>query len=413
MAHDATKTEPAPHPSIPPEPAQHPAPTSTRVRPENNPETLDGAAKRIGAILRNRPELDPGRPESIPRTVGEDARLPYEQSPEPEQSPQRKVRAQRPEPEEPALLGEEPPPEPEPAPEEVPEPETPQAADESEGDQEIALDEGQLAEFLNLPVTVDDEGQLLVKTKIDGKEGTATLQDLLKGYQTDATLSKRGLALGEREREITTKLDQLEQYTTQQHQVLAALLNSAQEALNPFTGVDWRGLKDDDPTQYGVLKADFNDWQQRIGTLAQQALAAYEQNQQVMGQERGQMTSQKAQEQLQALADNIPEWGDGMKGELESYAKGTYGMTDEDLARVSRHWGAVDAFRKAQLYDQGMAKVKDKAVKKLPKVVKPGAKPSKTAVNQATLHDARSRLKKSGSIDDAANYFRELGKRRR
>ena len=59
-----TVAEAESHPMLRGDAPEHPNPlTATRGKPVMDPTTPDGAAARIGSILRGNPELDPGRPE--------------------------------------------------------------------------------------------------------------------------------------------------------------------------------------------------------------------------------------------------------------------------------------------------------------------------------------------------------------
>jgi hypothetical protein len=57
---------------------------------------------------------------------------------------------------------------------------------------------------------------------------------------------------------------------------------------------------------------------------------------------------------------------------------------------------------KAMQYDKGMSKAKDKKVKSLPKVLKPGQKPSQGSVKVTESKAQIDKLKKTGKIEDAA-----------
>ena len=63
-----------------------------------------------------------------------------------------------------------------------------------------------------------------VTVKIDGEELNVSFGDLIKGYQTDAHLSKKGRELGEAQKELDAEREQKMQEVDQLAQATAAML---------------------------------------------------------------------------------------------------------------------------------------------------------------------------------------------
>jgi len=73
-------------------------------------------------------------------------------------------------------------------------------------------------------------------------------------------------------------------------------------------------------------------------------------------------------------------------------------MNGEDLKAIGHHHGFTVMAHKAMLYDQGIEKLKDKEVKKLPKVtMKPKGRTSPRAQEDGRIGGLRTALKKTGS----------------
>ena len=120
---------------------------------------------------------------------------------------------------------------------------------------------------------------------------------------------------------------------------------------------------------------------------------------------------QYLQQEQQRLLDALPEWKDPEKAKAEKQSIATYlmdaGFSKEDISAATDHRMILMA-RKAMLYDKGQNKAElvAKKITTIPKVVKPGAKPTPEQAQRNKLLSARSRLQKTGSVEDAFAYLR-------
>jgi len=82
------------------------------------------------------------------------------------------------------------------------------------------------------------------------------------------------------------------------------------------------------------------------------------------------------------------------------------GYSKEEAASLLDH-RAVVLMDKARKYDalQNKTNVAAKKVKGKPRVLKPGVKKSAKQSHQVAAKNARSKLRKSGSVDDAVNFL--------
>lgn len=151
---------------------------------------------------------------------------------------------------------------------------------------------------------------------------------------------------------------------------------------------------------YEGASAQLNEIQQRIAQSQQAADAAREQSQQA---ERN-MDAQRLREQL-------PEWFDSastIQADLQSIGQ-ELGYPDELMREASSTdilalKKALDWKQKADKYDKAMGKQMEtvRAAKGLPKMAKPGVKPSKQQLNAVGKEKAWQRVKASGGQDGSA-----------
>lgn len=175
-------------------------------------------------------------------------------------------------------------PEPQPAPEtELPKAEDPQpesvpetAEEQPAGDEPTESDEPQLsisdlAKYLGVDentLDVDDDGSVKVKTKIDGKEGAAKFQDLVKSYQLQGHVDAKAREAAEAAKALQERVQQFEQYAQTEVQKLSQLANVAHhELMRDVAEIDWQKLAYDDPASYVQKKAEFEARQMRVNQL--------------------------------------------------------------------------------------------------------------------------------------------------
>ena len=147
-----------------------------------------------------------------------------------------------------------------------------QDAEPSES-QEIEL--SHIAEYLGAnedQFIVSDDGELLVKTKIDGEEGQAKFADILKSYQLEGHLNKQSTELAETKKALQSKLAEADSKLAEKVQQLEDLSQIAyNELLSDYNNVNWNELRADDPGEYAARMADFQNRQSQIADLYQKA----------------------------------------------------------------------------------------------------------------------------------------------
>jgi hypothetical protein len=259
-----------------------------------------------------------------------------------------------------------------------------------------------------LETDVDDLLSLALPTKVDGEEGQTTLRDLLKSYQTEQHLTRKGQKLADERRDFDQKRQEAEKATQERIQSLDVALQLAnQRLLGKFARLDWNALRETNPQGY---QQAYIEYQQLYGELAQ-ASQALQQEQARYAEQQTREYDAFVTEQRRLWAQHMPHWADSKVkaaelNELREYVK-SKGIDPTDLDRVSDfRYGQV--MHDALQWHRLQAKTKDvkKAVKSAGPVVKPGIRKSGAAVNADAIAKTRDRLRKSGSTEALADLIK-------
>ena len=271
-----------------------------------------------------------------------------------------------------------------------------QEVDEPEQDDEVE-DEYEDAE------EADSEEPETFTVKVDGVEKQVTLEDLKQGYSG--------------QQYVQQGMQQVAEMRKQFEQIAGDFLNEREQAKAIFAQVQNMQipsapvppsveLAETDPFRYSAEKAKYdvaaNEYQQKMAEI-QQALA---------GNSQAEMQARNAylQREMDTLKQVIPDFADpekaqSLRNNMLSVSQNTYGFDPQEIAAITDHrvlrvlHDAIQ-YRAAQ---GGKEQAIKKAKAKPKRTVKPGAK--KTASNQNSQRQARSKLKRSGSIQDAMSLI--------
>ena len=299
--------------------------------------------------------------------------------------------------------------------------------EESEGSEEEetsegedAQEEGETLELADLAgvigleedkLDVDENGQIVIKTKIDGEEGTAKLTDLVKSYQLEGHLNKQNMEVQEQRKQLETHKSELDQQYQEKLQQAEDMANLAWTELNnEYQSIDWNTLRVEDPAEYAAKQ---NDYQLRQNRIAQMAQGIEAERQAKIAEHQERMAEIVAQE-AKALKNAIPEWADETvasqeRKDIRNYAIST-GYSPDEIDSLVDH-KSVLILRKAMLYDklQGKKPSVVKKVVKTPKIAKPGRASTKEERVKTSQKLAKERFKKSGG-KNVAEYLLAMGK---
>ncbi len=262
---------------------------------------------------------------------------------------------------------------------------------------------------------VNDSGELVFKTKIDGKDGQATLNELVKNHQLDGHLTNKNMEVAELKKQLNTQIESSQAEKTrlgerlQQAEDLTTVVY--QSLLSEYETVDWNELRQDDPGEYSARQTDF---QARKNQIAEQY-----QNIQTQKEETQTASLKVSDERLlseRAKLVTAMGWTDTDKSkkeivDLSAYATSQGGFSQAEFNSIPDHRYIV-ALSKAAKYDslqKENPRITNK-VKKAPKLVKPGTPRSKASDKDKVTQLRANIKKKDGKHGSIAQYLLQTGK---
>lgn len=285
-------------------------------------------------------------------------------------------------------------------------------ASESEEVDDTEIDDGEEDEEVEVEMSDDDEeaddeadqeAPVLYTVKVDGREEQVTLEDLQRGYSGQKYVQK-----GMQEAAAQKK---------QAEEVYSALLAERQQLVDMYQQMQQgqfltkpnppsEELLSNDPIGYIEEKArydkaveEYNQQQSKMGEIMQQSEQARERAVQAY-----------LQQEMQSLANVIPEFGDAqkaskLKGKLIDGGQNYYGYSQEEIGQIMDH-RAIRVLNDAIKYREivaGKSKAEAKAKGAKP-VIKPGAKKAQNPSRK--LRDKqKAKFKTSGRIEDALSLI--------
>lgn len=258
-----------------------------------------------------------------------------------------------------------------------------------------------------------------VPVKINGTEGKTSLADLVKDYQIYQSSEERLNALKEDKSKFLQEKEQLLSNLNAQLTQASELTQTLEKQfVDEFNSIDWKELRETDPAEFSAKRQELLERQEQVNGIKQ---GIYQKQQEAI---RDQM-QKTMQEQSVRIKDLIPEWSDDSVAQQEKSSIREYLINSGfnpvevdgavDANGNIQSVGIVDAraialARKAMLYDQGSKKldIVKKKVVKVPKVAKPGKPQVKEDEKTELLNKQKSRLRKSGKMEDAANLISQL-----
>jgi len=259
-------------------------------------------------------------------------------------------------------------------------------------------------------VDPDEVEEELYTVKIDGEEKQVTSEELVKSYQLEQAAQRRLQEAAEirknSEAETQALAAQREQYAQALAQIQARL-TAVQEPPKEY----WDKLYQEDPLEWTRQRDAYRERKENVVKVqAEQNRIAQEQQQQMM-----QAHQERLVQEQQRMLERIPEWNDEEVATREKQAVINYaqriGFSPQELEAASDS-RAIEALRKAYLYDELMSKRPEaaKKVKKAPKAVKAGSPKSNKERASNRNKQAFERLNKTGSKEDAVNFLLERSK---
>ena len=256
------------------------------------------------------------------------------------------------------------------------------------------------------PVYISDEDLLKkAKIKVQDEEFEVTLKDALDGHmrQSDYTKKTQELAAQRRsvEKEASDKVEvERKNYLSQLQVLQGVVIRAAQPEL---ANVNWQELAQVDPAKYVALQAKAQQVHQTLQSLLAEQKRISDESERKSQED----FQQKSSEGAEKLAAKIPNWNDDLKKSLVERGTKTYGFSDNEIAQFADH-RIVEMLHDAHQYHmlKDQKPLVDKKVQQALKVMKPSAREAKPSPTDQQRQQARSNLKKTGSIDAFADALR-------
>jgi len=225
--------------------------------------------------------------------------------------------------------------------------------------------------------------------EVDGE--TLTAEELKLGYLRQSDYTKKTQAVAEQRKAF-------EAQTEQTQATMNALLSAANADLSRFQNVNWETVAIENPDQYKQAKAAYEQTQSTYNFIQAQADQFQEQQQ----QQTEQAHKEAAAESLTVLKTTIPTWTNDLYYKIGDYAQKDLGVSSDEFNKVSDH-RLITALYKAMLFDQAKQVTAKKKIKPSPtKTLSGGKADSSKAVQSESARKTRERLRKTGTVDDAA-----------
>jgi hypothetical protein len=256
------------------------------------------------------------------------------------------------------------------------------------------------------------DGELMVRTKVDGETATVPFSELRKGYQLQKHFTRQQEQFLEERRNWEAARQQHEQQFTQQASMARQILEQEERQLNEQYTRDWKALRQEDPAEYAAQVAEYNQRLQDIKGRKTKLEQAMQQRWAEHQQQQQQVIQQRLQQEYAQFVEKTgwrkPEEFQANTQRLRSYLV-DQGFHPQEVDSAGDHRALIIG-EKARKYDELMAKIQ--TAKK--KVAEAPAMPSGRAARQPTgarskSKQAQQQLRKTGTLDDAARVINSLG----
>lgn len=302
-------------------------------------------------------------------------------------------------------------------------------ADEAEADDEATEQEGaepgaeslelgadEFAEMLGLDesrINVNDDGVVTFRVKGEEGETDVNLDSLINAYQGDVNLTNRSKQIAELEKARTAELEAVQESINDFAQKAAIQLEAINNAyVTDFQQVDWAGLKAEDPAAWSAKMVEFQQRKAQIDGLVQNTLSQIQQQQEQAKAEEAKTLQARLASESQATVESFKQLGikpgkdlERVGDDVQSYLAQSF--DESELSNLLDHRYMTMAY-KAMMFDKGLKGATSKKVKKVPKVLKSGSKPSTQQVKINEGKKVRAQHKKQGTVDSAADALKGL-----
>lgn len=296
------------------------------------------------------------------------------------------------------------------------------SAEPAEGEEEVleigadGLTPQDLADALGISVEDFYENATVPVNTPEGRR-MVKLGEWKDGWQTNTAATKLRSELTEQRAAIEAERQQAQQQMQHQIAEAAGLAEQMQAAmLAPFNDVDWATLKVEDPGGWAAKRQELQEASAKVQAMTAQVQQKIAQHQRELSVQQQEQMNALLLKEREALIAADPEYGNAEQApvkmqRLRSYLQGQ-GFSEQEVANAADHRLILMA-EKARLWDESQAAAAPlkKRVVKVAKAGKPGARQSKAEQQHDATRELRTRLRKSGHVDDAAALISQMNRR--
>jgi hypothetical protein len=249
-----------------------------------------------------------------------------------------------------------------------------------------------------------------VSVKVDGEQMEVSFADLLKGYQTDASLSKKGRELGEARKAIDEeRVAKLEEVTKMSDAANAMLSIDEQRLAKEYHDIEAKikeARDNGDTYELGELKDNREQAQQKYW----EARNNRENLLKTVEEQKTKVIEEKFADQMKVFQEKIPtlipDFSEKVAVDIRNFAL-EHGIADELLNQIvdPNIVKFIDDYRRLKAgITKGVAKRKEVVTKKIP--TKKPVSANKKAVDKEKMIKARA-FKEGSSEDDQMDFLKQ------
>lgn len=259
----------------------------------------------------------------------------------------------------------------------------------------------------------DDASEPTIEFEDDGGEKikltVSELRELRKSGLRQADYTKKTQELAEKDRHYADEMQKVQKAQEQWLGAVNEMIDHQRKSIDPYSPQEWAQMEQQEPDRFA------REWAavQRRAFQLQNVISQRDQVLQQVNQTKIAEKQKRVTQQDQFLAGRIPEWSDPEKKpqlqtQLSEYLT-RVGYKPDEFADLD-DGRAVEMIYKAMKYDNIQAKSKtivEKKVVSAPKLIKPAGRSD--SAKSSRIKDLDVRTRKTGSRDDLARYFSQIG----
>ena len=237
----------------------------------------------------------------------------------------------------------------------------------------------------------------------NGQQRKLSREETIRFAQQGFDYSQKMHAVGEAERQIQQRFEQVQQLEQMQNALAPDLaqVKAVESQLAQWQNVNWVQLATDSPLEYPKYRAQYD----QLVNAYQMAAGRFQHKFQAVQAQKQAVVTQTLEQQRAKLLDLMPEWKDPAKYESGAKEVRDYlirsGVSPENVERLSDALG-VKIAADAAAYDRlkRAKSEKSKQLRTVPPMTRPGAAQTSTSADKDSA--LKQRLRKTGDVKDAA-----------